>query len=490
MNNQSVAVIGSGIGGIASAIRLKAKGFDVSIYEKNSYAGGKLSEINKDGFRFDTGPSLLTLPELIKELFILTNKNPDDYITFEKLNSSCKYFYPDNTVINAYSDINKFAEEIEKNTFDSKQSVFKYLKNSENIYNLTSKVFIFQSLHKFSNYLNKNVLNGIINIRKVDVFRTMNQANEKLFKDHKTIQLFNRYATYNGSDPYKAPATLNVISHLEHNDGAFMAVGGMYQVVKSLIKLANDIGINIFYNSNIEKINIENDKVKGIKVNGENKKFDLVINNMDVVNSYRTILKEQKKPKNILNQESSSSALIFYWGINKEFNQLETHNILFSDNYKKEFDYLFNEHEIYKDPTVYIYISSKKSKDDSPNGCENWFVMINVPFNSGNEDWDNLIQKSKKNIINKINSVLSTDIEKYIINEDILDPRLIETKTSSYKGSLYGISSNNKYAAFLRHPNFSSKIKNLYFVGGSVHPGGGIPLSLASAKIVSELIDS
>lgn len=482
---KNVAVIGSGIGGIASAIRLKNKGYNVSIFEKNSYAGGKLSEIRKDGFRFDAGPSLLTLPELIKELFYISGKNPEQYIKFTKLDSSCKYFYSDKTVINAYSDIDKFAEEIENNTIDKKQSVYQYLENSKNIYNLTSNVFIFQSLHKIGNYFNQDVLKGITNIGKVDVFRTMNQANEKLFKDPKTIQLFNRYATYNGSNPYKAPATLNVISHLEHNTGAYIAEGGMYAVTKSLIKLAEEIGINIFYNSNIEKINIKDKQVTGIKVNGENKSFDIVVNNMDVINSYKTILKDLTPPKNLLKQEGSSSALIFYWGVKGNFTELDVHNIFFSNNYKKEFDYLFTEHEIYKDPTVYIYISSKKNKKDAPEGFENWFVMINVPYNSG-QDWDKLISQSRKNIIKKINSILDIDLEKNIVNEDILDPQLIETKTSSYRGSLYGISSNNKYAAFLRHPNFSSKVKNLYFCGGSVHPGGGIPLALASAKIVSE----
>lgn len=484
--NKTVAVIGSGIGGIASAIRLKVKGYDVSIFEKNNYPGGKLSEIRQNDFRFDAGPSLLTLPELINELFFIAGRNPKNYISFEKLESSCKYFYPDKTIINAYNDINKFAQEIEDNTEDKKEAVFKYLKNSENIYKLTSNVFIFNSLHKIRNYLTTDTLKGILNIHKVDVFRTMNQANQKLFKDQKTIQLFNRYATYNGSDPYKAPATLNVISHLEHNDGAYIAKGGMYSVVKSLIKLAEDIGIKIIYNSNIEKINVVKNKVSGIRVNGQDKDFDLVVNNMDIVNSYKTILKDQSPPANLFKQEGSSSALIFYWSIDKSFSELDTHNILFSGNYKKEFDYLFNEKEIYKDPTVYIYISSKINKEDAPVGKENWFVMINVPYNS-DQDWDNLIKKSRKNIINKINQILDTNIEEYIINQELLDPRLIETKTSSYRGSLYGISSNNKYAAFLRHPNFSNKIENLYFCGGSVHPGGGIPLSLASAKIISEL---
>jgi phytoene desaturase len=485
--NKNVAVIGSGVGGIASAIRLKNKGYNVTVFEKNSYLGGKLSEIKKDGFRFDSGPSLLTLPELIDDLFYISKKNPRDYIDFIKLESSCRYFYPDKTIINAYNDINKFALEIQNNTIDKTESVYKYLKKSEDIYNITSNVFLFRSLHKINNFLNKDVLNGILNIQKVDVFRTMNQANEKLFRDPKTIQLFNRYATYNGSNPYKAPATLNVISHLEHNRGAYIAKGGMYSVISSLSKLSQDLGIETFYNSNIEKINIEKNRIKGIKVNSENKDFDIVVNNMDVINSYKTILKDVAPPKHLLKQEGSSSALIFYWGIKGNFPKLDVHNIFFSDNYKKEFSYLFDEHEIYKEPTVYVYVSSKINKEDAPEDCENWFVMINVPYNSGQE-WENLIKNARKNIINKLNNILEIDLDKYIINENILDPRLIESKTSSYRGSLYGISSNNKYAAFLRHPNFLNNIENLYFCGGSVHPGGGIPLALASAKILSDCV--
>jgi phytoene dehydrogenase-like protein len=188
-----------------------------------------------------------------------------------------------------------------------------------------------------------------------------------------------------------------------------------------------------------------------------------------------------------LNQERSSSAVIFYWGIKKEFQSLDLHNIFFSDNYKKEFDSIFNKKEICNDPTVYINITSKDIPSDAPKNCENWFVMINSP-NNENQDWENIINSVRKNVVKKINNILNTDIESFIEKERVYTPRDIESKTQSYLGSLYGASSNNKMAAFLRHPNFSNNILNLYFCGGSVHPGGGIPLCLLSAKIVSNLI--
>jgi phytoene dehydrogenase-like protein len=185
--------------------------------------------------------------------------------------------------------------------------------------------------------------------------------------------------------------------------------------------------------------------------------------------------------------ERSSSALIFYWGINKEFKELGLHNILFGKEYKVEFDHLFKSKTLSNDPTIYINISSKMEAAHAPENNENWFVMINVAANVG-QDWDKIITEAKKSITEKINRILKTDIEQYIISETIMDPVLIEQKTNTYQGSLYGTSSNTKFAAFFRPANFTSKIKGLYFCGGTVHPGGGIPLCLKSAYITAELI--
>ena len=225
----------------------------------------------------------------------------------------------------------------------------------------------------------------------------------------------------------------------------------------------------------------------GIKVNGEKLPFDLVVSNMDVVNTYKKLLPHEAQPAKILNQPKSSSALIFYWGINRVFSELSLHNIFFSKDYKTEFEHIFKHKTIWKDPTVYINITSKHKADDAPPNSENWFVMINVPNNSG-QDWDSLIAQARENILAKLSRMLGADIKQYIAVEAILEPRIIESKTSSSQGALYGNSSNNRYAAFLRHANFSSEIKNLYFCGGSVHPGGGIPLAISSAKIVADLI--
>jgi phytoene desaturase len=262
----------------------------------------------------------------------------------------------------------------------------------------------------------------------------------------------------------------------------------MKEISGSLFELAKEKGIHFKFNEEVQKIRIENKKAKGVVSKGIEYQSYIVISNSDIFTSYSSLLKDDLPPKKIIKQERSSSSIIFYWGIQKSFPELDLHNIFFSENYEKEFDQIFNQQSIPDDPTVYVNITSKVEVKDAPDGCENWFVMINTSANF-NQDWDELIKISKKNIITKINSILNTDIEKYIGCESILDPRTIESKTKSHRGSLYGASSNSKFSAFLRHPNFSSKIEGLYFCGGSVHPGGGIPLCLLSAKIVADLVD-
>jgi hypothetical protein len=488
---KKVAIIGAGIAGIASAIRLAHKGHDVSVLEANPYAGGKLSSFELHGYRFDAGPSLFTLPKLVTELFELVGKNPTDFFEYEQLNEVCRYFWEDKTRLTAWAEPQKFAEEVEKITGEPAEKITQFLTESAFKYEVLDGLFLQDSLHKISTWTSKKALKGYLNLPKLGIFGTMNEANQKQFKHPKLVQLFNRYATYNGSDPYQTPATLNIIPHLEYNLGAFFPKKGMVSITNSLVELAENLGVKFYFNIKVEEIVVEEGKVKGLilRHNPENSlerlACEAVVSNMDVTHTYRKLLPNQKHPNFLLNQPKSSSGVIFYWGIKKQFPELDLHNILFSDNYQEEFKTMFEKKTIYHDPTVYLNITAKHKSGDAPNACENWFVLINAPANEG-QNWDEIIARTKENVLKKISRILGQNIAELIECEEILDPRTIESKTSSAQGALYGNSSNNRFAAFLRHANFSSKIKNLYFVGGSVHPGGGIPLALSSAKIMSD----
>jgi len=489
MPQKKIIIIGSGIAGIAAAIRLAIKGYAVEVFEANDQPGGKLAEIINNGYRFDAGPSLLTMPQYMDELFLLAGQHPADHFRYQKLDIICNYFFEDGTRISAYANEQKFVNEIASKTNISTKSIEKHIDYSRNIYQLTHHVFLERSLSRIRNFFRSDAVKALFNLHKIDTMRTMHTANERFFEDKRIVQFYDRYATYNGSDPYQAPATLNVIPHLEQHFGAYFPEGGMYSIISSLVKLAGDLGVRFHYNAPVDEIVLEGKKAAGIKVNNQLREADIIISNADLWPTYKKLLKQYPHihPQKTLEQERSSSALIFYWGIKKQFTRLDLHNIFFSADYKKEFDHLWQQKTIYSDPTVYINISSKLNAPDAPAGCENWFVMINAPANNG-QDWDTLIAHARQNILAKLTRLLGEDISRLIVCENVLDPRGIELKTSSYRGSIYGTSSNNRYSAFLRHANRSSKIKNLYFCGGSVHPGGGIPLCLLSAKIVSDWI--
>lgn len=483
---KSAAVIGSGIAGLAAAIRLAAKDYDVTVFEANAEPGGKMGEKTILGYRFDTGPSVLTLPNLLDELFELCGKNPRDYFNYQQLNPVFRYFFDDGTVINAPHGADAFASEIAEKTSDSKESVLAFLKAAETKYKLTHKVFLERSLHKPANYFNYETLNGILNFGKVKAFTSMNNENHRYFKDPRTIQLFNRYASYNGSNPFRSPATLNIISHIEINMGAYIPVGGMYAVVTALFNLAKEVGVKFLFHTEVTGIITANGKVTGVRTDETAYSFDVVVSNMDVFNVYRHLIPEAKKPRLILRQPKSSSVIVFYWGIMKTFEQLGVHNTFFSRSDLEEYHYIFERHRIFADPTVYLYVSSKANPGDAPEGCENWFVMVSVPNNSG-QNWDRFVRLTRKNIVAKLSDVLKTDIQPLIGCESILDPRRVESETLSAFGAVFGNASNGAFSAFLRHPNFSRKIKNLYFCGGTVHPGPGIPLCLLSAKIATDM---
>ncbi len=484
-----VIVIGAGIAGLAASLRLASKGYEVQVYEANAYPGGKLSEFKLGNYRFDAGPSLFTLPHLVEDLLVAAGKNPKETFSYIKLEKTCNYFYEDGIRFSAYADINQFEKELKDNLGLDSNELRNYLNKAEFKYQKTAGLFVEDTLHRFSHYKLGETLAGILAMPKLDLFNSMNDINERSFASKHLVQYFNRFATYNGSSPYLAPGLLNMIPHLEHNIGSFFPVKGMYHITKTIYETCLEKGVKFHFNNRVDEILVSDKKIKGIRIGEKEIPSDLVVSNMDVFPLYRKLLKKEKQPEKILQQEKSSSALIFYWGIKKSFPELSLHNIFFAEDYKKEFDTIFNQKGIDSDPTVYINITSKYKPDDAPVNCENWFVMINVPFNDGSQNWDALIKSAKENIIKKLNRILNIKLEDLIEEEEVLDPRLIEKKTSSYGGALYGNASNNRYAAFLRHKNFSSDIKGFYLCGGSVHPGGGIPLCLNSGKIVAELIE-
>jgi len=486
---KNIIIIGAGFGGLSAAIRLAAAGFDVEVFEQQPFAGGKAGTKHIGQYRFDTGPSLITMKNVFEDLFRAADRKIDDYLKFVPLDPICTYFFNDGSRLSARGNPDDFAAEVERQTTDSKDSVHSYLSYSKGIYKKTSDLFLYNSLHQFSTYLKPEVWKGIFGKGKLDANRTMDEANRSFFKDSRMVQLFNRYATYNGSDPFQVPATLNIIPYIEYSEGSYACKTGIYAIPQAMRTIAEELGVRFHFETKINSIVYSGNRVMGIAGDFGERQADIIISNTDARRTYEELLGDPQAPYALRYSklEPSSSGLVFFWGMKRTFPELTVNNIFFSADYPAEFHSIFSELRVPADPTVYINITGKIASGESPPNGENWFVLVNAPRNAG-QDWQQEINKTRNAIITRIEKVLGVPIEKEIAVEDVLTPAQIEEKTGSLYGSLYGISSNTKTAAFLRHPAYAKRYRGLYFCGGSVHPGGGMPLSILSGKIAAETI--
>lgn len=481
------AIIGAGIGGLATAVRLAAAGEEVTVWEKNAAPGGKTAELRMGAYRFDTGPSLFTLPELAEELYDLCGERMEEHLPVRRLDASCRYFYPDGSAFTFYQDPEELSRELRRTGIDEQQAVARRLADVREAYDLGAPVFLFSNFHRLSNFNTPAYRRVASKLGKLDFLRTMHGANRRDFRDPRMIRLFDRYATYNGSSPYRAPATLNMIAHLENNLGGYFPEKGIYSIANELCGLAARQGVQFRFSSPVEKIVVEDGKAAGLTAGGETVAFDRIVSDVDVRYLADRLLDNHPLHRRLHRSEPSSSAMIFYWGVERQFPQLGLHNVFFAEDYRAEFRHLFRSGNISDDPTVYLFISSKVVAGDAPAGCENWYAMVNAPADCG-QDWNRLVSRTRERILQKLRSALRTEIAESIVSERVCTPVDIEERTMSACGALYGASSNSLLGACLRHPNTLSSIRNLYFAGGSVHPGGGIPLCLASAKIVCDEI--
>jgi phytoene desaturase len=483
---KTAGVIGGGISGMATAARLAKAGYRVTLFEAGSELGGKLTDERWEGFRFDKGPSLFTMPELLEELFSDCGEKLSDYLQYDQLELVTRYFYPDGTQVNAFSNIDQFAAELEQQIGEKQSRTKAYFKRAKLMYDTTAPVFLDRSLQDWRNLLRFSTFLKVLRIPWLGVFGTMHRFNQKWFKHARTVQLFDRFATYNGSNPYKAPATLNLISYIEHGKGAFYPQGGMIEIRNALVKLMEKLGVLVRLNTRVDKFFIHHNQLKGVSIGDQKELFTLVVSAVDVMQARASMYPRSLRKTTEKAPELSSSAIIYHWAIKGEYPALDLHNIFFSPHYKREFEAI-STGQLTSDPTIYVYISSKNNRTDAPIGHENWFVMVNTPPNTG-QDWDAYIAKTRTYLQQHLSDALKVPIANLILHETVMDPRDIERNTGSVGGAIYGPASNNKWAAFLRQSNRHGQIKGLYFAGGSVHPGGGIPLCLLSARIATELI--
>lgn len=484
-----VIVIGGGVGGLCSAVRLACRGYQVQLFEKNNELGGKMGRVQMDGFTFDTGPTLMTMPFVWNEFMRETETPEPDRPDLIPVEPVCRYFFHDRDPFDASSDPAVMQQNISETFPDEAGNYIRFMDYAERIYRNTAAAFIFSPIHEPRHVLQWRNLPLLMRLHQIDPFRTVHQSVKRFFTDPALIQLFDRYPTYNGSDPYRAPATLNVIPYVELGLGGYTVRGGLYSLIRTMESAARRCQVHIHTGAQVDRILHDGHRVTGIESGGERFSADVVLCNSDVVVTYNTLIQDFPKATRSLNRlEPSLSGLVFFWGIRGTFPRLKPHNILFSDNYQQEFSQIFQEQIPPEDPTIYISVSSKTESAHARTGCENWFVLVNMPYLKPGETWrPEQTDQIRGRVIGKLKSH-GLDVESRIRCEQVMTPQDIEEKLLSNRGSIYGISSNTMQSAFRRPPNRSRHLQGLYFAGGSTHPGGGVPMCMLSGKIAADLI--
>jgi phytoene desaturase len=484
-----IAVIGSGIGGLSAACELAKDGHEVHIFERTNKAGGKLHEERLDGFRFDTGPSLLTMPYVIESLFQYCGKSLHDYIELIPLDPLCRYYFSDGSRFDNYFDTQKSVEELSRLNHNDALKYTDFLKKAEKLYHRTAQSFIFNPL------ANARDLKSLkwFDLFRIDAFSTVSEKVDTHFESEYARMFFKRFTTYNGSDPWQAPATLNVIPHVELNLGAYYIKGGMYRLADALVNLATDLNVTFHFNAHIDSIQVEEGKATGVIMNNTIHPFELIVSNSDATFTHTKLLSDKIVPiqqkKHLQKLEPSCSGFVILLGIDKQYDQLAHHTIFFSSDYKAEFNAIFKESILPDDPTIYVANTSYSDQDHAPNGGSNLFILVNAPWVKNKSFWsEQMTEAYTEKIILKLAAHGLRGLKASTRVQQVITPLEFQERWLSNRGSIYGTSSNHRLSAFLRPRNRSPFARNLYLVGGSTHPGGGIPLVMTSARHACTLI--
>ncbi len=485
---EPIVIIGAGIGGLSAAIHLAGAGRRVLVLEQNSTVGGKMSQICDAGFRWDTGPSVITMRPVLESLFTSVGRRLEDYLTLLPVEPLTRYFYPDNTALDATRDWPHMAEQIARLDERDVAGYLDYLAYAARLHRITSPSFIYgdpPSLHSFTQVPPADVL-------KIDAWRSMDGAIRGHVHSPHLRQLLGRFATYVGASPYQAPATLNVIAHVELTGGVWYPPGGIYKIAQALQRLAEELGVEIRTNCAVQQIDVQRGRIQGVRLaDSTTIPATAIIANVDVATVYERLLPESVvKPQRVntlTKAESSCSGFIMLLGIEGQHAQLAHHNIFFSSDYRREFDAIFQQGVPPDEPTVYVAITAKADPQDAPPNCENWFVLVNVPALNDQFDWQTEAEDYGNLVLKRLRS-FGLDVRDRIKVKRLLTPHDLERLTGARRGALYGTSSNDMLAAFRRPHNRASDITGLYFAGGTTHPGGGVPMVMLSGGVAARLL--
>lgn len=490
MQKQKTAiVIGGGLGGLSAAVSLAQSGFDVSLYEKNAHLGGKLNRLNQDGFGFDLGPSILTMKHIFDKLFVRSGVRMDDYIETVEVEHQWRSFFPDGTVLDLYGDLEKMAAMNKDLSAEDMAEYREFLLYAKKLYDITDQGYFSSGLDNISEVIRHH---GVVDAMKsFDVFSTMYEAIDKRISNPKLRDMLAYFIKYVGSSPYEAPAILNMMIYMQHKQGVWYVPGGMHGIAEGIVRLGKELGVTFYTETEVVKLHHGKDRIQKAELaDGTMIEADYFVSNMEVIPAYSKLLGETERFTDKLTDkfEPASSGLVIHLGVKGSYPQLAHHNFFFSNNPENSFDQIFNRRELPDDPTIYLVNVNKSDETQTVPGHENIKILPHIPYIPDEPFTPAQYEALQERVLDKLERMGLTDLRERIVTKDVWLPEDIQKAYYSHRGAIYGTVSSRKDNRGFKHSKESELYDNLYFVGGTVNPGGGMPMVTLSGQQVDAKI--
>jgi len=486
-------IIGGGLGGLAAACTLAARGHKVTLFEKNPWLGGKAAVLEEGGFRFDMGPTILTMPRVLERIFAEAGRNLSDYLTLVRLDPQWRCFYDDGTVLDLGNDPRDSRKAIGALSPRDAKGFDDFMAVAKRLADVSDRFFFWKSVEDLKDTMDLKAnmsLETLSDVMALRMHRTVAGQIKKNVADPRVRQMLEHFIQYVGSSPLASPAVLCGIAQMQSGEGVWYPMGGTRAVPLALTRLAEELGVDFRTGVDVTRIHTENGQAKAVVTSeGERFAFDRIVSNMDSVRTYRELIGgsvwdafSKGRPR-----EAACSGVVLYLGLDRAYEHLAHHNFVFSRSPEEEFGAIYDRGEPAPDPTAYIAAPARTEAGVAPEGGEALYVLVHTPYLRDRHDWSKMLPQYRRVILDKLARTAGmADIEERIVVERALTPQDIHDRYKVLNGAIYGLASHGKVLGAFKPGNRSRQVRNLYLAGGSAHPGPGMPMALMSGWIAAD----
>lgn len=489
MGKKKAVVVGAGIGGIATSVYLARNGYEVTVYEKNSSPGGRCGQISRDGHRFDIGATMLMMPGIYRKVFASLGIPLFEKNDISPLSHLYDIYFDDNEIISFSPDRAKMREQLEKIEPGSFDRAEKYVKAGYEIFDLGINKLIgrnFDNVFQFASFRN------LILLFKLKTFISNWNYARKFFSNEHLRMAYTFQNIYVGQSPFDSPALFSMVPAAELTEGSFFPKGGMFAIVERLLETASSLGVKIIYDAPVARISVSGNKAEALQLeNGTKINADIIVANADLPYVYRSLLPDRRKAERLDRMKYSCSAISFHWGLDRQYPQLGHHSVFLSDAFRDGLDRIFKDKTVGDAPSFYVHAPARTDPSAAPPGHDTFSFIVGTGHvdRTMKQDWQEIKERTRAALIRRLEQAGLDDIGKHIKFEICLTPENWESYCNISRGSVFGsLAHNMMQMGYFRPHNRHSRYRNLFFVGGSTHPGNGIPNVLLSAWLTSERI--